>query len=229
MFFRLILSLALTVCSMGAACAEHVIMCGGPALKQWEGLRIKADRHDNWWANFVRASTIRIAQILHKDPNAKITWIVYRPGYVTRGKEDGKPYVKWIADLAKKYKVRLKWADTSAAAIAALNNSPRSKQDKVQSFYYFGHSNCYAFMLDYGNEIMAVSVDWIHESDLTRIRKDIFTPDAECWSYGCYTGASMSGWWKKILGIPLWGNMGSTRYGPVSAGRLPEGADKWVK
>lgn len=39
----------------------------------------------------------------------------------------------------------------------------------------------------------------------------------------------MSGWWKRIVGVPLWGNMESTRYAPVSNGRLPEGAGKWVK
>ncbi len=209
--------------------AEHIVLCGGPALRQWEGLRIKPDRHDNWWANFVRASTIRIALIQMKDPKAKITWIVYRPGYVTRGKEDGKPYTKWIADLAKKYGVRLKWVDNADQCIAAINNSPRTKTDKVESFYYFGHSNCYAFMLDYGNQIMAVSLAWIHETDLPLIKKSIFSPICECWSYGCYTGASMSARWKQIIGIPLWGNLGSTRYGPVSNGRLPEGTEKWVR
>ena len=39
----------------------------------------------------------------------------------------------------------------------------------------------------------------------------------------------MSGWWKRIVGVPLWGNTESTRYGPVSDGRLPEGVGKWVK
>ena len=84
-------------------------------------------------------------------------------------------------------------------------------------------------MLDYGNNIMAVSTEWIHETDLNRIRRDIFSPQSDCRSFGCYTGASMSGWWKRIVGVPLWGNMESTRYAPVSNGRLPEGAGKWVK
>ena len=92
MFSRLLLALALVLGGTGMSRAVHVVMCGGPALKQWEGLRIQPDRHDNWWANFVRASTVRIAQIQQADPGARITWIVYRPGYVTRGKEDGKPY-----------------------------------------------------------------------------------------------------------------------------------------
>ena len=63
MLSRLFLALALLLGGTGLSRAVHVVMCGGPALRQWEGLRIQPDRHDNWWANFVRASTIRIAQI----------------------------------------------------------------------------------------------------------------------------------------------------------------------
>ncbi|MEG0142985.1 MAG: hypothetical protein RSA21_02720 [Akkermansia sp.] len=212
----------------GISQAVHVVMTGGPALKQWEGLRIKADRHDNWWANFVRASTIRLTLIQRQDPKARITWVIYKPGYITRSKEDQKPYTKWIADLAHKYKVKLVWVNTSQEAINALNKAPRSKADLIESFYYFGHSNCYAFMLDYGNEIMGVSKQWIHETDLGLISPSSFMKNADCWSYGCYTGASMSHWWNKIVGIPLWGNMQSTNYGPVSNGTLPSGGGKWV-
>lgn len=208
--------------------ASHVVLTGGPALKRWEQLRIKPDRHDNWWANFVRASTIRIAQIQQKNPKAKITWIVYRPGYETRAREDGKPYVQWINDLASKYKVNIKWVKSADEAISTLNAVPRVRGEKVESFYYFGHSNAYAFMLDYGNEIMAVSMQWIHETDLEKIKPGIFQSDAECWSYGCYTGMSMSYWWNKLIGIPLWGNTKSTYYAPVSNGYLPEGGGKWV-
>lgn len=227
MLKHMLMLLAMASCFSGISEAVHVIMTGGPALMQWEGLRIKADRHDNWWANFVRASTIRISQIQHQNANAPIRWIVFKPGYVTRSKEDGKPYVQWINDLGKKYKVQLVWVSTSGEAINALNASGR--RGKIESFYYFGHSNPYALMLDYGNDIMAVSTQYIHETDLHRIRADIFLPTADCWSYGCYTGMSMSYWWRKYVGVPLWGNMESTRYGPVSSGRLPEGVGRWVK
>ncbi|WP_128191110.1 hypothetical protein [Akkermansia muciniphila] len=87
MLSRLFLALALLLGGTGLSRAVHVVMCGGPALRQWEGLRIQPDRHDNWWANFVRASTIRIAHIQQQDPAARITWIVYRPGYATRGRK----------------------------------------------------------------------------------------------------------------------------------------------
>lgn len=208
--------------------AGHVIMTGGPALKRWEQLRVKPDRHDNWWANFIRASTIRFTHIRHKSPQAKITWLVYRPGYVTRSQEDAKPYIQWIKDLGKKYNTRLVWVDSADEAITQLNSVPKRTGELVESFYYFGHSNSHAFMLDYGNQIMAVSLEWIHETDLNKIDSSIFTRTASCWSYGCYTGESMSYWWRKFLGVPLWGNTKSTRYAPVSNGMLPEGAGEWV-
>lgn len=211
-----------------AAHAVDVVMSGGPALSSKENLREKGVAHDKWWANFIRAATVRIALIQAKNPDAKITWIVYRPGYERRGKEDGKPYVQWIKDLAKKYKVKLVWVDTGEGAVKALNNAPRGGE-KVDSFYYFGHSNLYAFMLDYGNAILAVSTAWIHESELAQIDRNIFAPNADCWSFGCYTGMSMSYWWKQTLGIPLNGNLDSTQYGPVSNGYLPKGNGKWVK
>lgn len=211
------------------ASAVNVILTGGPAMKSLEQYRGKGIAHDNWWANFVRASTIRIAQLKQQSPQSAITWIVYRPAYVRRGREDGKPYTTWIRDLAKKNSVRLVWVDTGDAAIRALNNAPRTRGDYVESFYYFGHSNPYCFMLDYSSDILAVSTQWIHETDLSKIDKTIFRPGSDCRSYGCYTGMSMSGWWRKLIGVPMWGNMESTLYAPVSDGRLPHGSGDWVQ
>ena len=60
----LLLVLALLVPLQAAnAAQEHVILCGGPTLLRWENLRVKNDRHDRWWANFIRASTIRIDEL----------------------------------------------------------------------------------------------------------------------------------------------------------------------
>ena len=45
--------------------------------------------HDHWWANFVRASRIRTEQLREKfGPDAKITWLVYKKGYVDRGVQE---------------------------------------------------------------------------------------------------------------------------------------------
>ncbi|MGN0820348.1 MAG: hypothetical protein ACI4OX_00995 [Akkermansia sp.] len=203
--------------------STEVIMAGGVALKSWEHLRGPV-AHDNWWANFVRASTICISAIQAKNPQASIVWIVYRPAYVTRGKEEGKDYVRNIRETAAKYKVKLVWADTAEQACRAVN-----KAAPVTSFYYFGHSTAHAMMLDYSNDIIAASTQWIHEKDIGKLfRKEAFAPNAYCISYGCYTGNSMSASWQKALGLPLWGNTESTRYYPVGDGKFPEGGGKWV-
>ena len=70
-----------------ASTAEHVIVCGGPALRKWENYRVSDDQHDRWWANFVRASTLRMAEIrIAYGKDASLVWLVYRPGYETRGR-----------------------------------------------------------------------------------------------------------------------------------------------
>ena len=38
-----------------------------------------------------------------------------------------------------------------------------------------------------------------------------------------------TGKWKEVFGVPLWGNLESTRYQPVGEGRLPAGAGRWVR
>ena len=89
----------------------HVILCGGPALRSWEDLRVSPDQHDRWWANFVRASTMRMDEIKKAyGDNANIVWFVYKPGYVTRGREDGirdQPRSRGLGDVYKR-QVRLR-------------------------------------------------------------------------------------------------------------------------
>ncbi len=90
--------------------ADHVIVTGGPALRKWENLRVLPDQHDRWWANFVRASTLRMAEIRQAyGPDAPLVWLVYQPGYQTRGREDGKPYTTWISQLAAERHATLVW------------------------------------------------------------------------------------------------------------------------
>lgn len=223
----LLLAAALGMCGSMASAVE-VILTGGVALKSWEILRGPA-KHDNWWANFVRASTVRMELARRENPNVKFTWIVYRPAYITRGKEEGKNYLSMIRDLAAKYNAKLVFVDTADQAYAAINNAPRGKE-RITSFYYFGHSNAQAFMLDYSNSIIGSSKQWIHEDDLAkRIRRNVFAPNAKCYSFGCYSGRSMSAKWKAAFGVPMVGNTESTRYQPVGDGRMPTGAGKWVE
>jgi hypothetical protein len=207
--------------------AEHVIVCGGPALRKWENYRVQDDQHDRWWGNFVRASTLRMAEIrLAYGKEAPLVWLVYRSGFEARGREDGKPYTKWIAEQAAKRKATLIWFDSGGDYINKINSRPRGS---VQTFDYFGHSNKYAFMFDYGSEIMAVSNAWLHERDIPRLKSSIFAPNAYCKSWGCHTGQSMSKVWKNHLGIFLEGANGKTVYTLVGQGTMPIGYDGWVR
>lgn len=221
--FLLILVLALT----SLARADHVILAGGPALRKWEDLRVERDQHDRWWANFIRASTLRMVEIRKAyGENAPLVWIVYRPGYQTRSREDGQPYTTWITDLARKRNATLLWVESTGGLIQTLNSRPRGS---IKTFDYFGHSNRYCFMLDYGNDIMAASTAWLHENDLSRINRSIFARDSYCKSWGCHTGESMSQVWKSRLGTPLEGAMGATDYRVVGKGILPTVNGRWSR
>jgi hypothetical protein len=208
--------------------AEHVIMAGGPALQQWERLRIKARPHDKWWAQFVRASTLRMLDRRREfGKDARITWIVYRPRDVTRGQEDQQPFVEWIKERAHDYRALLIWVSSGPQAIAALNSRPTGS---ILTFDYFGHSNPHAFMLDYGNEILEVSKAWIHERDLPKIRQRVFSPQPRCKSWRCHTRQSMNLTWRQTLSIHLIGAEGRTDYGVVSQrALLPTTTGRWMR
>lgn len=207
--------------------AEHVIVAGGPALRQWEDLRVKKDQHDRWWANFIRASTLRMDELRKiYGPDAKLVWLVYQPGYQTRGLEDGKPYTSWIVGQAAKRQATLVWFDSSGSFIKALNSRPRGS---VQTFDFFGHSNRYAFMFNYGNDIMAASTAWLHERDLPRIKASVFARNALCKSWGCHTGESMSAVWRRALGVPLEGAKGPTDYTVLGLAIMPVVKGSWTR
>jgi hypothetical protein len=225
---RLLRFLSLTMLLLGSwSQAEHVIVTGGPALRRWENLRVKDEQHDRWWANFVRASTLRMEEIRHAHgPDAKIVWMVYQPGYQTRSREDKTPYTTWISELATKNRATLIWIASGGGLIQAINSRPRRS---ITTFDFFGHSNRYAFMLDYGNEVMAVSTEWLHERDLPRIKASVFDRRAYCKSWGCHTAESMSAAWKRALGVPLEGANGPTNYIPVGQGKLPSVSGRWQR
>ena len=209
------------------ASQRHIILCGGPALRKWEDLRVEEDQHDRWWANFIRASTIRIDEIKRAyGDDAMVTWIVYRPGYAARGSEDRQPYTKWISAQASKRGVKLVWVNSGNGAINAINRHPSGS---VVTFDFFGHSNKHCFLLDYSAIIMGSSKAWIHEKDLTRIRSEIFARNAHCQSWGCHTGESMSAYWKRAVGQNLLGARGKTNYEPVGLGQMPSVSGKWVR
>ncbi|MDQ8192286.1 hypothetical protein [Roseibacillus persicicus] len=205
----------------------HVILCGGPALRSWEDLRVPPDQHDRWWANFVRASTMRMDELQKAyGTTTQIVWMVYKPGYVTRGREDGDPYTTWIAEQASKRKAKLVWLQNSNDFFRTMNSFPKGS---VTNFDFFGHSNKHCFLLDYSNEIMASCKSWIHETELGRLRATIFSRNALCQSYGCHTGESMSAYWKNATGVTLIGAKGKTDYTSLTEGKLPKVNGSWVR
>lgn len=223
---RLVLFLCL-LSGFSASAGDHVIVTGGPALRKWENYRVTEDQHDRFWGNFVRASTLRMAEIRQAyGSDAPLVWFVYQPGYQTRGREDGKPYTTWITKLAAERRATLIWFSSGNGFIQSLNSRPRGS---VQTFDFFGHSNRHAFMFDYGNDIMAVSTAWLHERDLPRIKGAIFDRNAYCKSWGCHTGESMSAEWKRSVGVALEGAKGPTTYTTISFGKLPEVRGSWAR
>ncbi|RYD38234.1 MAG: hypothetical protein EOP86_01405 [Verrucomicrobiaceae bacterium] len=198
---------------------EYLILSGGPSLRTWEDYRLAADRHDRYWGNFIRSARIRIDQLrrIHGDA-MQITWMVYRPGYETRQREDSVRRPEYscttaeIAQLASERKVKLVWFSTKDAVINYLNNRGGRK---LSGFEFYGHSNKYCFLFDYSNDILGASTCYLHCLDLNRLHRGLFTRDATVQSYGCHTGEYMSGVWKKYTGHPMIGACGKTDFSAI--------------
>src|SRR5207302_1921842 len=94
----LILSLVAVLASPALALEkEYVVVTGGVSLYQWE--KFKAQPHDHWWANFVHATRVPFDQIRAQDPNAKITWFIYKESYLKRGKQEGRDLIPLIESV----------------------------------------------------------------------------------------------------------------------------------
>ncbi len=191
---------------------EYIILSGGPSLIEWE--KFKAQPHDAWWGNFIRAARVRIEQIRKEHgPNAPITWLVYKDGYTRRGqRQDKADLISNIISVRDKYNVNLVWVENGDQVISYLNAGKPRSQVKIANFEYYGHSNRACFMLDYSNEIDSASKSWLHEDELSKIHRGIFSKDAFVKSWGCYTGESMSKKWRSATGKKMIGAIGKTDY-----------------
>src|SRR5437667_10835538 len=176
---RFLLIASLSILAQGAKAGDNVpkgewiIVVGGPSLKEWE--QYKAQPHDHWWANFVHAARIRTEQLRGQlGPDAKITWLVYKPGYVDRGKQDGQDLIANINSVRDKYNLRLVYFSRGSEVIDYLNNGQPRAQVRIAGFEYFGHSNRACFMFDYSNVVDSSSKAWLHESDLVKIDRHAF-------------------------------------------------------
>lgn len=216
------------------AAEEYVILSGGPALRYWEEYRAPKDQHDRYWGNFIRAARIRIDQLrAQHGPAISITWLVYRPGYETRQREDAVKRPAYlcttaeVTTLAAERGVRLLWFNNTNFVISYLNNRGGRK---MSGFEFYGHSNKYCFLFDYSNDILGVSSCYLHSADLHRLNRGLFTRDAIVHSYGCHTGEYMSRIWKQQTGVTMIGASGKTDFTAIKDNvTLPTVNGRWVQ
>jgi hypothetical protein len=187
------------------------LLSGGPSLEEWE--KYKAEPHDRWWGNFIRSARVRIQEIQKKTPGAKITWLVHRPSYQRRAvRQDKNDIIGNIVSVRDKYGVDLIWFDQGQEVIDYLNQGKPRDRVKIANFEFYGHSNRACFMFDYSNEIDSGSKSWLHENELSRIHRGLFTRDAFIKSWGCHSGESMTKKWRRATGKKMIGAIGKTDY-----------------
>jgi hypothetical protein len=206
---------------------EYIILVGGPSLHQWE--KYKSQPHDHWWANFVRAARIRTEQLQTELPrNSKITWLVYKQGYVDRAKQDKQDLISHINSVADKFNFNLIYFDGGRDVLNYLNNGPGRNRLKVSGLEYFGHSNKACFMFDYSSGLDSASKSWFHENDASKLGRNVFAKGAYIRSWGCHTGESMSKKWYTATGTYMWGVIGKTQYMMETLPILSSQNGKWV-
>jgi hypothetical protein len=211
----------------GATPGEWIIVVGGPSLKQWE--QYKVYPHDHWWANFVRAARIRTEQLRERlGPDAPITWLVYKQGYIDRAKQEQQDLIGYIESVGDKFNLHLVWFNHGAEVIDYLNNRQDRRNFKVAGFEYFGHSNKACFMFDYSNTLDSASKSWLHESELWKINRHIFARGAWVQSWGCHTGESMSKKWYNATGTKMIGAIGKTQFMMEELPILTSPGGRWV-
>jgi hypothetical protein len=210
-----------------AANSEYILLVGGPSLRQWE--QYKAQPHDHWWANFIRAARIRTEQLRAQlGPDAMITWLVYKQGYVDRAQQEHQDLISYINSVGDKFHLNLLYFQNGSDVINYLNAGQRRDRMKVTGFEFFGHSNKACFMFDYSSNIDSACKSWLHESEFHKINKGVFARDAYIKSWGCHTGESMSMKWRAATGTNMIGAIGKTQFMLNELPILSSPNGKWV-
>ncbi len=229
LFLVILLTLVLGRSAFAATTAnkEWIIVVGGPSLYQWEHYKVYP--HDHWWANFVRAARIRTEQLRGElGPDAKITWLVYKQGYLDRAQQEHQDLVGFIDSVRDKYSLNLVYFHGGAEVINYLNSGQSRDGMKIGGFEYFGHSNRACFMFDYSNNIDSACKSWLHENELTKIDRRDFARGAYVRSWGCHTGESMSKKWYRATGTHMIGAIGKTQFMMEELPILISDGGKWV-
>src|SRR5437879_13511150 len=154
---RLLLVCSLSILTLGSNAAspptgEWIVVVGGPSLHQWE--QYKTQPHDHWWANFVHAARSRTEQLRAQlGPDAKITWLVYKQGYLDRATQEHQDLIAHIQTVRDKYDLNLVWFSDGGGVINYLNAGENRDRLKIAGLEYFGHYNKACFMFGYSNNI----------------------------------------------------------------------------
>ena len=209
---------------------DIVLISGGPALRSHE--RFKSSSHDRYWANFIDSALARVME-LRKELGTKdrLTWLVFRPGYVTRGAEYKQDYFKIIEERGTKHGLVPIYFDDKTQLFTLLRRDGSPERPKISRLEYYGHSNKKCWMLDYSNRIDGGAIEplVVHVDDLDNISGSSFTPNATCVSYGCHSGEEFSQRWRMTVGRPMVGAVGKTDYSAGGMPKLSEGkAGSWV-
>jgi len=227
---RFSLSVALVLLITGSALAregEYIICVGGPSMYQWE--KYKVYPHDHWWANFVRAARLRTEQLRAQlGPDAQITWLIYKQGYIDRATQEHQDLIGLIESVRDKFNLNLVWFHAGSEVINYLNTGQPRNQLKIVGFEYFGHSNRACFMFDYSNFIDSACKSWLHENELAKIDRRAFAHGAYVRSWGCHTGESMSKKWYRATGTHMIGAIGKTQFMMDELPILTSVDGKWV-
>ena len=227
LLFLILPLLAVVASSAPAATNEYIMLVGGPSLHEWE--KYKAQPHDHWWANFVRAARIRTEQLRDKiGPEPMITWLVYKQGYIDRGAQEHQDLISYIDSVRDKFNLNLVWFRNGDDVIDYLNNGQPRNQVKIADFEFFGHSNRACFMFDYSSNVDSSAKSWLHESQLVNIHRGIFARNAHVQSWGCHTGESMSKKWRAATGTHMIGAIGKTQFMMEELPILCSPGGKWV-
>jgi hypothetical protein len=213
--------------NMPSSDGEYLILVGGVSLMSWE--KFKAQPHDNWWMNFVRAARLRVQQLQAANPNVQITWLVYRPSYIARAKQEKNDLLSHIASVRDAYRLKLVWFDTTQEFLDYLNVGQPRNTVKLVGFEFFGHSNKACWMFDYSNNMDSASKCWLHEKDLTKINRGIFARGAFVKSWSCHTGESMSKKFYAATGVRMWGATGKTQYMTDELPVLSTAGGRWTR
>jgi hypothetical protein len=220
------LGLILLVLSLaGSAFANDIVLIsGGPALRAHE--RFKTASHDKYWGNFIDSALARVGELRKElGPGDRLTWLVFRPGYVTRGDDDKQDYFKIIEERGQKHGLAPVYFDNKNQLFTLLRRDGSQERPKISRLEYFGHSNKKCWMFDYSNRVDGGAIEplVVHVDDLENISGSSFTPNATCVSYGCHSGEEFSQRWRMVVGRPMVGAIGKTDYSDGGMPKLSEG------